>query len=135
MERVILTNKSKKFTTETGKELLCPIRYFQEIIGCKWKLPIICMLSSGEPTRYNTIKRRLTGISNMMLSQSLKEMESDSLVHRKQYNEVPPKVEYTLTNKGASLVPLLVQLVEWSKAVMQTDSPCGIYCSECQTTK
>ncbi len=96
---------SKKVMDETsaGENLLCPIRYAIDIVGGKWKLPIICMLASGLPTRYSSIKRKLTGVTNMMLSQSLKELEASGIVHREQYNEVPPRVEYTLTDKGKAL--------------------------------
>ena len=96
--------------TQAGENLLCPIRYAIDVVGGKWKLPIICMLASGIPTRYSSIKRKLTGVTNMMLSQSLKELEVFGIVHREQYNEVPPRVEYTLTDKGKSIIPPLVEV-------------------------
>ena len=121
--------------TNTGENLLCPLRYAIEIVGGKWKLPIICMLASGLPTRYSSIKRKLTGVTNMMLSQSLKELEAFGIVHRKQYNEVPPRVEYTLTDKGKSIVPPLVNLAEWSAGHMQDDKKCAAFCKTCQSMK
>jgi len=121
--------------TNTGENLLCPLRYAIEIVGGKWKLPIICMLASGLPTRYSSIKRKLTGVTNMMLSQSLKELEAFGIVHRKQYNEVPPRVEYTLTDKGKSIIPPLVNLAEWSAAHMQEDKTCTSFCKTCQSMK
>lgn len=120
--------------TYAGEDLLCPIRYAINIVGSKWKLPIICILASGLPTRYSSIKRKLTGVTNMMLSQSLKELEAAGIVHRKQYNEVPPKVEYTLTDKGKSIIPVLVNLAEWSVAHMQEDKTCAPFCDTCQST-
>ena len=86
-------------TVQTMDQSLCPIRYMLEIFGGKWKLPIVCILSGGIPVRYSTIKRRLGDITNAMLSHSLKELEAAGVVHREQYNEVPPRVEYTLTEK------------------------------------
>lgn len=80
---------TSKETTEI-EELLCPIRYLLNIFGGKWKLPIICILSGGTALRYSSIKRKLGDITNVMLSQSLKELEASGLVHREQYNEVPP---------------------------------------------
>lgn len=118
--------------TGTMEDMLCPIRYTQDVIGGKWKLPIICMLADGKPTRYSCIKRKLTGITNMMLSQSLKDLETAGIVHRKQYNEVPPRVEYTLTEKGKSIVPILMQLAQWGVNNMG-DVPCDAFCTTCQT--
>ncbi len=121
--------------TYTGENLLCPIRYTLNVVGGKWKLPIICMLASGLPTRYSSIKRKLTGVTNMMLAQSLKELEASGIVHREQYNEVPPRVEYTLTDKGKSIIPPLVNLAEWGAGHMQEDETCTAFCATCQSMK
>lgn len=125
---------NKKITPNEGEKLLCPIRYALNIVGGKWKLPIICMLANGSPTRYSCIKRKLADVTNMMLTQSLKELEAAGIVHREQYNEVPPRVEYTLTKKGNSIVPILMQLAEWGVEHMQEDSTCGVSCNKCQST-
>lgn len=121
-------------TKVDGEELLCPIRYSLDIVGGKWKLPLLCMLASGEPTRYSAIKRKLGDVTNMMLAQSLKELEATGMVHREQYNEVPPRVEYSLTDKGNSIVPILVQFGAWGAENMQNDSACGTRCTTCQAT-
>ncbi len=126
-------NTNKKKSSEDN--FICPIRYSLDIIGGKWKLPILCMLASGNPTRYSSIKRKLGNITNMMLAQSLKELESMGMVHREQYNEVPPRVEYSLTEKGNSIIPILVQLGEWGADNMQSDSLFNVKCSECQSTE
>lgn len=118
----------------TAEELLCPIRYSLDIVGGKWKLPILCMLAQGEPKRYSLIKRKLGDVTNMMLAQSLKELEAAGMVHREQYNEVPPHVEYCLTEKGLSIVPLLLQLARWGADNMHKESACGLKCTSCQTT-
>ncbi len=128
-----MANKAKT-ETSIGEELLCPVRYSLNIVGGKWKLPILCMLASGEPTRYSTIKRKLGDVTNMMLSQSLKDLEITGMVHREQYNEVPPRVEYSLTEKGRSIVPILIQFGEWGIKNMQSDSSYGIKCTTCQAT-
>lgn len=116
------------------EELLCPVRYSLDIVGGKWKLPILCVLASGKPTRYSSIKRKLGDITNMMLAQSLKELEAMGMVHRKQYSEVPPRVEYSLTEKGTSIVPILVQFGTWGMENMQNDSSCEAKCTNCQQT-
>lgn len=128
---------SKKVLDETyaGENLLCPIRYALDVVGGKWKLPIICMLAGGLPIRYSSIKRKLTGVTNMMLAQSLKELEAAGIVHREQYNEVPPRVEYTLTDKGKSIIPPLVKLAEWGAGHLQKDKACGAFCDACQSMK
>lgn len=124
----------KQETMQSAEELLCPIRYLMNIFGGKWKLPIVCMLSGETPLRYSVIKRRLGDITNVMLAQSLKELEAAGMVHREQYNEVPPRVEYTLTEKGTSVLPALVQLAEWAVGSMQGETDCGILCTKCQST-
>lgn len=111
---------------------LCPLRYALDIIGGKWKLPILCLLADGKPHRYNVIKKKVIGITNMMLSQSLKELEACGIVSRKQYNEIPPKVEYTLTADGKSLLPALTQLAGWGAAHMALKQTSTSMCSLCK---
>lgn len=128
-----LDNEKNKITKI--EELTCPIRYALDIVGGKWKLPIICMLAVDNPIRYSSIKRKLDGITNTMLAQSLKDLESDGIIHRKQYNEIPPKVEYTLTSKGKSIVPILQQFANWGAINMQEKNICGLNCKECRKIK
>ncbi|HAH60566.1 MAG TPA: transcriptional regulator [Treponema sp.] len=126
--------KARQEIMQSTEELLCPIRYLMNIFSGKWKLPIVCMLSGEIPLRYSTIKRRLGDITNVMLAQSLKELETTGIVHREQYNEIPPRVEYTLTEKGKSVLPALVQLAEWAIGAMQNESVCGVRCTKCRAT-
>lgn len=120
--------------TQTSSDVQCPIRYMLDRFGGKWKQPIICMLSSGTPLRYSALKRRLGNITDVMLAQSLKELEANGIIHREQYNEVPPRVEYTLTKKGQSVVPIIAQAAAWAVEDMQTESVCGAYCEKCLLT-
>ena len=83
-------------------------------LGGKWKLPILCSLSENGNSRYNELLKNIQGISNTMLSKTLKEMEEDGLVLRSEYLEVPIRVEYGLTEKARNLQPILVQLIQWS---------------------
>ena len=92
----------------------CPLQRAMEMIGGKWKLPILCALTVDGSTRYNDLKRKLGGISNTMLAKSLKELEEDGLVTRAEYMEVPIRVEYEPTDKVKSLTPILVQLAQWA---------------------
>lgn len=112
--------------------LPCPLRHALEVIGGKWKLPIICLLSGEKPLRYNVVKRKLGGITNMMLSQSLKELEAAGIVHRVQYNEVPPRVEYSLTAQGRQLLPALDALSRWGAAITGCEGDFKPHCEACQ---
>lgn len=127
--------KKQQAEKQNTEEMLCPLRYMLEMFGGKWKLPIVCMLSNGTPLRYSTIKRKLCDITNVMLAQSLKELETSGIVHREQYNEVPPRVEYTLTEKGESILPALTEVAQWAAADMQKASPCGAFCETCTLTE
>ena len=114
-------------------ETICPLRYLTQTFGGKWKLPIICILADQAPKRYSVIKRRLGDITNMMLAQSLKELEAAGMVNRVQFNEVPPHVEYSLTNKGRGALPMLTAAAQWAVREMTGDelSP---YCDTCQSS-
>lgn len=93
----------------------CPLTYALNLIGGKWRLPIIWALSKNGTMRYNELKNRIDGITNMMLTQSLKELEQYGIISRKQFMEVPPRVEYSLTAYGENLIPALKALANWGK--------------------
>ena len=76
----------------TEQSEICPLRLVMDVVGGKWRLSIICLLKDGKPLRYNQIKRGVPGITNVMLSQSLKHLEEYGIVSRRQYNEVPVRV-------------------------------------------
>jgi len=90
----------------------CTIKQALKMIDGKWKLPIICTLG-GQTMRFNELKREIAGITSMMLTSSLKELEECGIVYRESYHEVPPKVEYSLTDEGLSLTPILFDLGHW----------------------
>ena len=92
----------------------CPIGESLRVIGGKWKMRIICTLYADGTQRYNDLMRKTAGVTNAMLSSSLKELESDGIVTRRQYEEIPPRVEYTLTNRGRELWPILHRLAHWA---------------------
>ena len=92
----------------------CPLQHAMEMIGGKWKLSLLCSLNVDGPVRYNDLKRKMNGISNTMLAKSLKELEADGLVTRKEYMEVPIRVEYEPTEKVKALFPILMQLAKWA---------------------
>lgn len=96
---------------------VCPLGSSLKIIGGKWKPLIICALHQDGTTRYNELKRKIRGITNTMLASSLKELEEDGLLYRKQYLEMPVRVEYALTNVCDDLIPILKQLAQWGVKV------------------
>ncbi len=91
----------------------CVLLNAMKQIGGKWKVPILCTLLSGKGIRYNEIMKKLKGITNTMLASSLKEMERDGLVRRVQYNEMPIRVEYFMTDKAKGLLPIFEKLHAW----------------------
>ncbi|GAA0136145.1 hypothetical protein YSY43_29860 [Paenibacillus sp. YSY-4.3] len=90
-----------------------PFGYTLSVIGGKWKLVIIYLLAENEPVRFNDLKRQIGAITYKILSSQLKELERDGMVERKEYPQVPPKVEYRLTDKAKTLLPILEGLCEW----------------------
>ena len=92
----------------------CALQSALESIGGKWKLPVLCSLSANGASRYNELLHNVQGISNTMLSQTLKELERDHLVLRSEYLEVPVRVEYELSEQAKKLQPILVDLIHWN---------------------
>ena len=92
----------------------CPLNRAMALIGGKWKMQILCSLYNNGPTRYNQLKKTLDGVSNTVLANALRELEGDGLVHRREYLEVPVRVEYEITAPGRALVPILDRLGDWS---------------------
>ncbi|MFC4100722.1 winged helix-turn-helix transcriptional regulator [Paenibacillus xanthanilyticus] len=90
-----------------------PFGYTLSVIGGKWKMVIIYLLAENEPVRFNDLKRQIGAITYKTLSSQLKELEQDGMVERKEYPQVPPKVEYRLTDKARTLLPMLEGLCEW----------------------
>lgn len=93
----------------------CPITQFMLLLGGKWKPIIICLLSKHGVLRFGELHHAIEGISEKVLAGQLKELETAEIVARTTYPEVPPKVEYTLTEKGHSLKPLFAEILAWSE--------------------
>ena len=93
-----------------------PFDYAVSVIGGKWKMQILFWLWKVEIMRYSEIKKSLGDITHKMLSTKLKELEEDGLIFRNEYPQVPPKVEYSLTEKGKSLMPVLHCICHWGQS-------------------
>ncbi len=98
----------------------CPIIFAMKIIGQKWKLPILWYISDAEnqTLRYKELERKVIGITATMLTKCLRELEADKLIRRKQYETIPPTVEYSLTERGKSLIPALESVYKWAEEQM-----------------
>lgn len=98
-----------------SNESLCTtgFHYTLSLISGKYKMTILYTLMEFEVVRFNEMKRYIGGISYKTLSATLKELEADQLVHREEYPQIPPKVEYSLTERGKSLIPILDNLCQW----------------------
>jgi DNA-binding HxlR family transcriptional regulator len=111
-QRIKMTKKDKEIA-------LCPVDYAFRRIGGKYKARILWHVHRKKVLRYGELKRTLPDITTKMLTQTLRELEDDILIHRKVFPEVPPKVEYTLTDTGAELIPSIRQLMEWGDKQMK----------------
>ncbi len=97
---------------------ICPIRNVVARFGDKWSLLVLLLLHEQEVLRFNELCRLIPDVSSRVLSGTLRSLEADSLIDRKVYPVVPPKVEYRLTETGRSLIPLILQLTEWAQTHM-----------------
>lgn len=99
----------------------CPVEATLELIGGKYKTLILWHLADGT-LRFSQLRRAITGITPKMLTQQLRELEANSLIHREVFPIVPPKVEYSLTDLGKSLMPLLVAMRDWGSSYLRSQS-------------
>src|SRR5690348_2558494 len=90
----------------------CPVEATLDVIGGKWKGIILYKLLEG-PHRFSDLKRQMPTVTQRMLTLQLRELEADGIVHREIYKQVPPKVEYTLTDFGKTLEPILIAMLSW----------------------
>ncbi|MDR3566151.1 MAG: helix-turn-helix domain-containing protein [Negativicutes bacterium] len=96
-------------TNECGKSIV----YTLSVVGGKWKWIILAILFHDGVQRYGQIKKSASPITHKTLSQQLKELEAEQLINRNEYRQIPPKVEYSLTEKGKTLIPILQLMSEW----------------------
>ena len=102
----MVTNQAVK------SDIKCPVTAMFQLIGGKWK-PVILYCLRSETRRFGEISARIPGLSRKVLTEQLKELEMDGLILRQQFNEIPPRVEYTLTDLGKSLAPVLNEMEKW----------------------
>ena len=96
----------------------CPVTYCLSVIGGKWKPVIIFCIFNGV-NRFGAMQRAVPGITKQMLTKQLRELEADNIVSRTVFAEVPPRVDYALTDKGRSVLPIITQMEAWGKTNME----------------
>jgi len=105
-----LVDVKKGIVTDQGN---CPVTPLLQKLQGKWKSRILYELCIHEPARFGVIRKDLPGITNAVLASALRELEKDGLIRRKQFNEIPPHVEYSLTDKGKDLLPVFNAIANW----------------------
>ena len=114
------------------KDIRCPLEYGLEIFGGKWNSRIICVLAAKQTLRYSELRREMGNITDAVLAATLKELIASSIISRRSYDEIPPRVEYSLTEKGRSVVPILQSICQWAGIFYKPDSENTlIQCKKC----
>ena len=110
-----------KYEKKLEEDIRCPLEYGLSVFGGKWKSRIICVLSAKKTLRYSEIRKEMHNITDAVLAATLKDLINDGIVNRKSYDEIPPRVEYSLSKKGESVVPILQNICKWSNIFYKED--------------
>lgn len=114
------------------KDIRCPLEYGLEVFGGKWNSRIICVLAAKRILRYSELRKEMGNITDAVLAAALKELIVNNIVLRKSYDEIPPHVEYSLSEKGSSVVPILQSICKWSGAFYKEGNEnTMIQCKKC----
>ncbi len=114
------------------KDIRCPLEYGLEIFGGKWNSRIICVLAARGVLRYGELRKEMGNITDAVLAAALKNLITSEIVTRTSYDEIPPRVEYALTEKGLSVVPILQSICRWSGAIHRENyENAMIQCQKC----
>lgn len=111
-----------KYKKKLDEDIRCPLEYGLAIFGGKWKSRIICVLTAKDTLRYSELRNEMKNITDAVLASTLKELIADQIVCRRSYDEIPPRVEYSLTDKGKSVVPILQSICQWSGIFYKEDN-------------
>lgn len=112
------------------KDIRCPLEYGLAVFGGKWKPRVICVLALKGTLRYSSIRKEMSNITDAVLATTLKELINEDIIKRRQFDEIPPRVEYQLTDKGLSVVPILQNISKWSGAYYKENNENTL--SQCQ---
>lgn len=110
---------TKEVSVDVLREYSCPVEVTVRVIGGKWKIVILSHLIREEVIRFGEMKRLIPEVTQQMLTKQLRELEANNIIHREAYPQVPPKVEYSLTPLGKSLVPIVKQMKAWGESYIE----------------
>lgn len=114
------------------KDIRCPLEYGMDVFGGRWDSRIICVLANKGTLRYSELRDEMGDITDAVMASTLKKLMGHGIVERVQYNEMPLRVEYSLTERGASVVPILQSICKWAGQVREDVEPARMpYCSGC----
>lgn len=120
------------YQKKTETDIRCPLEYGLNIFSGKWKSRVICVLNEKGTLRYSGIRNEMINITDVVLAATLKELIGDGIVSREQYAEIPPRVEYSLTKKGRSVVPILQSICTWAGMYQKEQSDTMLaQCQKC----
>ena len=122
------------YTPKQDKDFRCPLEYAYDILSGRWKSRLMCLID-GEPRafRYTELREGMINISDAALSKALRELIDDDMIARVQYDEIPPRVEYYLTEKGKSFMPILKEMCAWGRTYYSFNSKNQmIQCLNCE---
>ena len=102
------------YRKKMAADIRCPLEYGLEVFGGKWKSRIICVLAAQGSLRYSELRREMSNITDAVLAVTLKELLGSGMIQRRSYDEIPPRVEYSLTDKGQSVMPILQSICRWA---------------------
>ncbi len=120
------------YKPKLDKDIRCPLEYGLDVFGGKWNSRIICVLAAKKILQYSELRSELTNITDAVLGASLKVLMKNGMINRQSYNEIPPRVEYSLTKKGLSVVPILQSICQWSGAYHREDTENTMqHCQRC----
>lgn len=111
-----------RYQKKLEEDIRCPLEYGLAIFGGKWKSRIICVLSAQKTLRYSELRKEMYNITDAVLAATLKELIQDGIIDRRSYDEIPPRVEYSLTLKGETVVPILQSICQWAGVFYKEDS-------------
>ena len=114
------------------KDIRCPLEYGLDVFGGKWKSRIICVLAEKKVLRYSGLRKEMMNITDPVLAAALKELLEAQIIERRSYDEIPPRVEYRLTERGTSVIPILQSICRWAGMFHKEDSDkVMVQCEKC----
>lgn len=117
-ENITAEGYLKKILSTESIDEKCPVHRTLAILNGKWRTHIIYELCKHGVCRFGELKKAVPQISNSMLTSTLRDLEELGIIHRQQFNEIPPHVEYSLTDKGKALLPVFVEIFKWGEAYL-----------------